>query len=489
MLVAKCRTTALLSTLIVGLLATGCDDGLSVEEQAPALLGSDATTVRVLLTDAPSDYIGSAEVDIGRVELLPAGGGGPIVLSDDGTDGFVNLLDLQGPATMPLAEAEIDPSSFVQLRLFVEAARVELADGYAFRDGSTQKDLQVPSGAQTGIKLNLHSPDGGPLDVEPGETVIVLDFDVNQSFVLLGNPETPAGVRGVIFTPTIRVTGQDVAASISGTVSTSLEGMSVEGLTVRAEPTDGGTVAGYQSLAGTALTADDGSYTIHFLVPGSYDVTVDLDPGLGTDPQSHSVVLGDSENATGADFEIIDVTGSISGRVSTALASSPIAGLTVTAVMGPDTLTTTVADDSTYTFDLVLPGTYVVTVSVGNDLLTNPAFHEVEVGNGEDVAGVDFDVVEDVRGSISGTVTTALAGVSVEGLTVTATPAAAGTSPVTTTTGTGGAYTFALLDPGDYTVSVAVGAGFATNPATRSVQLLADEAETGVDFDIIAAGS
>ena len=63
-----------------------CDDSTDV---------SDTASIQVFLTDAPSDYVGEAFVDIGAVELLPAGDGDRIVLSDDGTDGPINLLDLQ----------------------------------------------------------------------------------------------------------------------------------------------------------------------------------------------------------------------------------------------------------------------------------------------------------------------------------------------------------------------------------------------------------
>ena len=112
-----------------------CGDNLGVEGGA---------TVRVLLTDAPIDYIGVALVDIGVVELIPAGDGPPITLSEDGTDGPVNLLELQNAATMVLAEAEIEAGSFAQLRLIVESATVTLAEGYEFNDRSTEMDLKVP---------------------------------------------------------------------------------------------------------------------------------------------------------------------------------------------------------------------------------------------------------------------------------------------------------------------------------------------------------
>lgn len=482
------RHLLILSTLALGISATACEDATSVDTALQQ--GPESATIRVLLTDAPSPVIGGALVDIGAVELIPVDGGAPITISDDGTDGFVNLLDFQGAATMPLAEAEIEPGSFAQLRLIVDAARIQLADDYTFRDGSTEKDLKVPSGAQTGIKLILQSEDGGPLEIVPGETVLVLDFDVSQSFVLLGNPFTRAGIHGAIFKPTIRVTGQDVAASISGTVSTELDGVSVEGLTVRATPTDGGTVEGYQSDVGTALTDENGAYTIHYLVPGSYDVTVDTDPGLGTDPESRSVTLAFKEEATDVDFALVDVTGSIAGTVSTELADTPVDGLTVTATPaaeGADPLTTTTEEDGTYLFESVVPGDYTVTVDAGEDLLTDPAAQDVSVGNSEAVTDVDFEIVEDLRGSISGTVSTELTETPVSGLTVTADPAAEGAESVTTTTGDDGTYSFDLLAPGDYTISVEVGDGLATDPATQSVSLGDNGEETGVDFDVVTA--
>ena len=310
---------------------------------------TDLTTIRVLLTDAPSDYIAAASVDIGRVTLIPADDGAHIVLNEDGTDGFVDLLDFQGAATMPLAEAEIDPGTFGELRMIVEAARVELIEGYTFRDGSTEMDLTVPSGAQSGLKLKLQNDeDGGPVEFVPGESVLVLDFDVSQSFVLRGNPDTPAGVHGVNFKPAIRVTAMDVAASISGVVSTDVEDFSLGGLTVVATPTDGGTVDGYQTYVGTALTADDGTYTIHYLVPGSYDVTVQVPEGFGTEPEASSVVLGNKEDLAGVDFTVIDVTGSIAGTVSTELDGVSVEGLVVTALPdaeGAEPITTETLSD------------------------------------------------------------------------------------------------------------------------------------------------
>lgn len=294
----KSRLTTLVPALALAVFAGACDTSETVGVRPDDAAATDVATLKILLTDAPADYVAEANVDIGRVEILPAGDGPPIMLTEDGTDGFVNLLELQKSATMQIAQAELEPGEYHQLRLIVEAANVKLIPGYTFRDGSTEMDLKVPSGAQTGIKLLLRDTDGEHLELVPGEKVIVLDFDVNQSFVIQGNPETPAGIKSMSFKPTLRVTGMDVAASISGNVSTLLDGVAIQGRTVVAEPTDDGdlTEYGYQTDTGTALTDENGDYTIFFLVPGEYEVSVALDPeadrGLGTEPESRTLTVG-----------------------------------------------------------------------------------------------------------------------------------------------------------------------------------------------------
>ncbi|MGH7481755.1 MAG: DUF4382 domain-containing protein [Longimicrobiales bacterium] len=284
------------------LAAAGCDDA------GPAGVGD--THLRVLLTDAPSDYIESAFVDIGEIQIIPADGA-PIVLSEDGTDGEVDLLTLRNLATATLADAEIEAGDYSQIRLIVESASVVLKSGYEFNDGTREKDLFVPSGAQTGIKLNLAAGDDDVDDddglvIAPGDAVLVLDFDVDRSFVIQGSPDTPAGIKGVLFTPTIRVAVRDVAGTISGTVSTALTGVSVEGLTVTAEPTTASFMEAFQTATATTLTNADGQYTLGFLVPGTYTVTVATPEGTVTDPASVSVELDEEENVTGVDFAIVE---------------------------------------------------------------------------------------------------------------------------------------------------------------------------------------
>lgn len=477
------RLLALAAALAVG--AGACDQNTTTNPEEP--LTDGPTTLKLLLTDAAADYVDAAWVDIGKVQLLPEDGPA-VTLTDDGTDGMINLLTLQDGATTELAEAIIDPGEYVQLRLFVDGASVELKDPYRFRDGSKTMDLKVPSGASSGIKLSLWPADGdgggtGVMFV-PGETVIVLDFDVDQSFRIQGNPETPAGIKSMHFQPHIRVTARDVAGSISGVVSGADDSINVDGLTVTAEPDGPATVPGYQTVTATSLT-DEGAYTIYFLVPGDYDVSVAVPEGFFTDPLVAPVSVGEAEDVTGVDF-LIDETGTISGTVSAVPGGFDVSGLTVMAEDGDGHTATGVTDGvGDYTIDPVIPGDWAVTVDVPEGYFTAPDTAMVTVGVGEDVTGVDFSI--DETGSISGTIGPVPEGFDVSGLTVTA-EADDGAPILTAETDGTGAYMIGDVWPGDYTVTVAVGEGFATNPASQPVTVGAAEAVPDIDFEVVEAG-
>jgi hypothetical protein len=83
------------------------------------------------------------------------------------------------------------------------------------KDGSTF-NMKVPSGPQPGVKVFI-SP---PVEVATGLSAeLLLDFDLSKSFVVKGNPNTPAGINGFNFKPVIRGINKSVAGRILGTVS------------------------------------------------------------------------------------------------------------------------------------------------------------------------------------------------------------------------------------------------------------------------------
>lgn len=249
-------------------------------------------SLRVLLTDGPSIAYDSAIVWIGAVTLLPVEGD-PIVITDEG--GKFDLLDLQNGVTAELGSVDIEPGDYRELRLVVTDAYVGLAPPWEFDDGTTERFLKIPSGAQSGIKVKLGTGDGDGeegVTIAPGETILVVDFDVSQNFKTQGNPNTPAGLKGVLFTPVLRAVVSDIAGSIAGTVTSSADGSPIVGATVRASiEVDGETVEA------TAVTGSDGTYVIRFLAPGTYEVSVDAFSAA-----AQTVEVGEGEDVTDVDF-------------------------------------------------------------------------------------------------------------------------------------------------------------------------------------------
>jgi hypothetical protein len=122
-----------------------------------------------------------------------------------------------------------------------------------------------------------------------------VDFDVSQNFVIQGNPETPAGIHGILFTPVLRAIVRDVAGSIAGTV-VAPTGVVVEGLTVTA------TRAGAEDADATTLVKADGTFLLPFMTPGTYNVTV-------TAPADHTanvveVTVDENQAVTGVALTI-----------------------------------------------------------------------------------------------------------------------------------------------------------------------------------------
>lgn len=200
--------------LLAGTLAIAACDPAPMASEAPG-------RVQILLTDAPADDLDEARVWISRVYLVPGEeapdtvpGTGPGGQGPAGGPPFVDLFhDPENPLTFDLlqlrdgvvadltGEVEVPAGRYRQLRLVVSEARVTLAEGLTFEDGTTTRPLQVPGGARVGIRVNLTDAirsEGGLL------STILVDFDVNENFVFQGNPRTPAGLRGVLFTPVLR---------------------------------------------------------------------------------------------------------------------------------------------------------------------------------------------------------------------------------------------------------------------------------------------
>jgi hypothetical protein len=185
------------------LILFGCEKGVD---------NSDTGTLSIKLMDTPFpiNLVSEANVTINKIEVRKdqsESEGNPfLVLSKE--EFTYNLLDLQNGVTTNLVEIEVPVGDYNLIRLYVSNADIKLND-------ETVYNLKVPSGDETGIKIFIEPS----IRVVGGLTTeLVLDFDVSQSFVVQGDPFTPAGINGFIFTPVIRAANVSTSGSIEGKV-------------------------------------------------------------------------------------------------------------------------------------------------------------------------------------------------------------------------------------------------------------------------------
>jgi hypothetical protein len=244
---------------------------------------SGTGTVVVRLTDAPSDDLQSATIYVSQVTVKGSG-----VSADEqvisNTKASYDLLTLQSGITATLGSAAVPTGTYSQIRLLVDSARVVLKTGHTFADGSSTAKLTVPSGSESGLKVNL-SP---PVEVTAGQTVLLIDFDVSQSFIFQGPHDHP---NSISFRPVLHATALDVAASISGTVTPLTANATVYA------------IQGTDTAATAFPNATTGAYTLQFLAPGIYVVGVKA-TGFAI-ATSASITLGNAEVKTGVNFVLV----------------------------------------------------------------------------------------------------------------------------------------------------------------------------------------
>jgi len=151
-----------------------------------------------------------------------------------------------------LVEMQIDAGNYNLIRLYVDEAGLVVKDGEEYA-------LKVPSGTQTGIKVFMEPA----LQVTGGLTSeVLLDFNVDSSFVLKGNMSTPAGIKGFNFKPVIRAVNISTAGTVAGNVVNS-DG-AILGAEVRIEQDE---------VITTAHTDEEGYYAIPGLPAGLYTIS------------------------------------------------------------------------------------------------------------------------------------------------------------------------------------------------------------------------
>lgn len=210
--------------------------------------GSGMGTMTVEMGDAPIDSADAVNVFIERVEVNRDGESNGWTTLNEPQQSY-DLLELTNGATEVIGTAELDAGTYSQIRLILSQ------DGHSVLVDGSEYDMLVPSGAQTGIKLNVNA------DIQEDiEYVILLDFDASRSVREAGqnNPAVQ-----YLLQPVIKATNKAITGNIDGTVDPA-----------EARPVVYA-IAGTDTLASTIADTTDGYFKLIGLEEGSYDVSIE----------------------------------------------------------------------------------------------------------------------------------------------------------------------------------------------------------------------
>ena len=223
--------------VMVSLMLPSC----SQEETAPNSF-EEQGQLKIYLIDNPAVF-DAVNIVVTRVEAHLSGAdstSGWVVLSD--STATYDLLVLRNGVSAVLADSVLPAGNYTQLRLIVGDGSTVVVDGMTH-------PLEIPSGTQTGVKLNH------PFSIPAGGIVeLTLDFDADRSVIQTGSGDYQ-------LQPVIRVQATTASGSISG-VALPLDAQisvytTVGSDTVSASP-DSGT--GFFKL----MALPEGTYTVSF---------------------------------------------------------------------------------------------------------------------------------------------------------------------------------------------------------------------------------
>jgi len=174
------------------ILTSGCSDSPNSSNKLGEL--------KIRLADSPADYQ-QVNIVVTRVDVHLAGAdssGGWTTINN--TPATYDLLVLRNGANAVLGNAQLAPGQYTQIRLLIGDGSTVIVDGVAY-------PLNIPSGMQTGIKLN-HG-----FIIEGGKLYeLMLDFDADKSIHETGSHQ-------YMMQPVIRVEAMATSGSISGFIA------------------------------------------------------------------------------------------------------------------------------------------------------------------------------------------------------------------------------------------------------------------------------
>ncbi len=223
----KMKKCVFMMMALLGMAAISCDSN------------EKNSRVEIWLTDAPGDYE-AVNIDVVGVEINAEASGDAGWKSIDIHSGVYNLLDLTNGNDTLLGSIDLPAGKIEQIRL-------KLGDNNSIVVGGVEHELTIPSGSQSGLKINVHET-----FVDGIIYKILLDFDVARSVVVTGNSNYK-------LKPVIRAIAQAETGAIEGTVDP-------------AESTPAIYALQNSDTLGTTYSDSTGHFLLRGLAAGTYTV-------------------------------------------------------------------------------------------------------------------------------------------------------------------------------------------------------------------------
>lgn len=223
-----------LSFFATAIFIWGCSDSTSPE--------NGQGQIKLTMVDAPAGF-DQVNIVVTRVEVHKSGAdsiSGWVVINNN--TATYDLLTLRNGASVVLGNSSLDAGHYTQIRLIIGTGSNIVVNGIVY-------SLNVPSGEQSGIKLN-HA-----FDIQPGLVYeLMLDFDAKHSIVLTGSAQYK-------LKPVIRVVPTVISGTISGKINPIITLASVYA------------ISGTDTVS-TSAEITTGSFKLMALIQGYYNVKV-----------------------------------------------------------------------------------------------------------------------------------------------------------------------------------------------------------------------
>lgn len=181
--------------------------------------GGSTGTMSLSITDAPVDDVSSAVVQFSGVAFKRAGAAAETVQNLTPSPRQLDLLQYQeGHAALLLDNVTLPAGDYEWIRLIVDN-QPGVRDSYVTLKTGEECEMRVPSGAESGLKLNR----GFTLPAD-GSAALTIDFDLRKSLHAPPGQHsaTESCTQGYLLRPTLRVVDNANVGAIAGTVDSAL---------------------------------------------------------------------------------------------------------------------------------------------------------------------------------------------------------------------------------------------------------------------------